>query len=325
MFLLEPRHDRIRRRGPAYGFGYRTLVHDRKLRRNFRRDFKAPVGGFITVSPISGNAPLPVTIVATVNTTKSCAGAIYNLNFGDGSPVQQIPVAAGNCGEFNQTYQHTYQYGGGYIIKLFTAGHETSATVTVAGPSPPVFTSGLPRESFNVSPTSGSVPLTVTFSGTVNSNDAGFCAGGCASVLDFGDGTSASIDLPANVGGWLDYSVTHTYTKSGGFKTTLYQGGAGASQPTVGVFTIVVNPASTVSSTSGSYSYNKPTVASSDTNALAFTLSFNLPSACTGYRVSWVTGVRIVSKPMEALHARKQLFSSCCHTRTRKEARTPSR
>ena len=201
------------------------------------------VGGFITVSPIQGAAPLTVNVTATVNTANSCTGAIYSLDFGDKSTVQQIPVSAGQCGQFNQTYPHTYQYGGTYQVRLSAGAHSTSATVVVTGPAappPPVFTPGLPRETFSASPTSGPVPLTVTFVGTVNSNDAGFCLGGCASILDFGDGTSASVNLPAAVGGWLNYSVSHTYTQSGGYKATLYQGGAGPAQPSVGTATIIV-------------------------------------------------------------------------------------
>jgi len=250
------------------------------------------VGGFITVTPISGTAPLAVSIVATVNTTKSCTGATYTLDFGDGTPVQQIPVAAGNCAEFNQQFQHTYQYGGNYAIKLSAGGHETSATVTVAGPPPPVFTPNLPKESFSAFPLSGNAPLTVTFSGTVNSNDAGFCTGGCASTLDFGDGSAASINLPSSVGGWLNYSVQHTYTQSGGFKATLYQGGAGALQPIVGSATIIVTTGSppTGTTTPTSFSYTTPSIVSSGTAAFTFTLAFNLPSSCTGYRLSWGDG-----------------------------------
>ncbi|OGG54248.1 hypothetical protein A2851_01120 [Candidatus Kaiserbacteria bacterium RIFCSPHIGHO2_01_FULL_53_29] len=204
----------------------------------------ASVSGVVSVTPIVGDAPLTVNVTATLNTAGSCAGGLYTLDFGDGAPVQQITVPAGNCGQLSQTYPHTFRYGGSYSITLSAGVHRQSATVTVTGPAAPPprkTTPGLPKESFKVSPTSGTTPLTVTFSGVVNSNDAGFCNGGCASVLDFGDGTSGTVDLPASVGGWLEYSITHTYTTAGGFKTTLYQGGAGVSQPKVGSATIVVS------------------------------------------------------------------------------------
>ncbi len=251
---------------------------------------QAPVGGFITVTPISGTAPLVVNVIATVNTTKSCGGATYTLDFGDGSMGQQIPVAAGNCAQLNQTYPHTYQYGGTYEIRLSAGGHQTTATVTVTGPPRPQFTSGLPAESFIASPISGNKPLTVSFAGVVNSNDAGFCVGGCASTLDFGDGSVASISLPASLGGWLNYSVSHTYTQTGGFRATLYQGAAGASQPVVGSVTIVVLSGSSATTTSGSYSYSPPSVTSSGTDSFSFTASFDVPSSCTGYSLSWGDG-----------------------------------
>lgn len=251
---------------------------------------QAPVGGFITVTPISGAAPLIVNVIATVNTTKSCGGATYTLDFGDGSMGQQIPVSAGNCAQLSQTYPHTYQYGGAYEIRLAAGGHQTTATATVTGPPRPQFTSGLPAESFVASPTSGNKPLTVSFAGVVNSNDAGFCVGGCASTLDFGDGSVASISLPASVGGWLNYSVSHTYTQTGGFRATLYQGAAGASQPVVGSVTIVVLGGSSATTTPGTYSYSPPSVTSSGTDSFSFTTSFDVPSSCTGYRLSWGDG-----------------------------------
>ncbi len=253
---------------------------------------QATVGGFITVTPISGAAPLTVNVTATVNTPKSCAGAIYSLDFGDSSTVQQIPVPAGNCEQFNQTYPHTYRYGGTYQVKLSAGAHSTFATITVTGaaaPPPPQFTPGLPRETFSAGPTSGPAPLTVTFAGIVNSNDAGFCLGGCASALDFGDGTQASVNLPAALGGWLNYTVTHTYTQSGGYKATLYQGGAGPAQPTVGDVTIIVG-ASAPPPPPGAYPYSPPGLNSSGTDALSFSVQFDVPSSCTGYQLSWGDG-----------------------------------
>ena len=254
------------------------------------------VGRLITVTPISGTGPLAVNIVATVNTVASCLGATYVLDFGDGTPSQQIPVAAGNCQQFDQTYSHTYKYNGNYIVKLSAAGHESTATVTVTGAPAPVFTPGLPAESFSASPVTGSAPLSVTFAGIVNSNDLGFCIGGCASILDFGDGSQASVNLPSSIGGWLNYSVTHVYTLVGGFRATLYQGGAGASQPILGAVTIIVGPGSvptattTATTTPAVYSYSPPSLSSSGANSLLPTISFDLPSACTGYSLSWGDG-----------------------------------
>lgn len=250
---------------------------------------EATVGGFISVSPIQGAAPLTVGVTATVNTPNSCAAAVYLLDFGDGTATQQIPIAAGICATFNQTYPHVYRYGGTYKVTLSAGGHSESATVVVTGAPPPQITPNLPRESFNASPTSGSVPLLVTFTGVVNSNDAGFCTGGCASTLDFGDGTGSNVSLPASVGGWLNYSVTHTYTQSGGYRATLYQGGAGAAQPTVGTVTIIASPAPPPPPPSA-YSYSPPSLLPPTDGSYTFGVQFDLPASCTGYALSWGDG-----------------------------------
>ena len=250
---------------------------------------QATVGGFISASPIQGAAPLTVNVTATVNTPNSCAAAVYTLDFGDGTAPQQIPIAAGMCAPFNQTYPHVYRYGGTYKVTLSAAGNSESATVVVTGAPPPVFTSNIPAESFHASPSSGTVPLTVTFSGIVNSNDAGFCTGGCASTLDFGDGTGSNVNLPATTGGWLNYSVTHTYTQSGGYRATLYQGGAGVAQPTVGTATIIANPAPPPPPISA-YTYSPPELLPPTDDSYTFGVRFDLPAACTGYTLSWGDG-----------------------------------
>ena len=66
------------------------------------------VGGFIQVTPIAGNAPLSVAVQATVNTVNSCNGAVYTLDYGDGTVPSQIAVPAGNCQQMTQTLGHSY-------------------------------------------------------------------------------------------------------------------------------------------------------------------------------------------------------------------------
>jgi len=95
------------------------------------------VGGFIQVTPISGNAPHNVAIQATVNTVNSCTGAVYTLDYGDGTQPSQIAVPAGHCAQMTQTLAHTYQYGGTYPITLSAGAHRTSATVQVLGAGAP--------------------------------------------------------------------------------------------------------------------------------------------------------------------------------------------
>lgn len=91
------------------------------------------VAGFIKVSPISGNAPLSVTVETTINSVKSCLPAIYTLSWGDNSMPLVINVPANKCDVLAQTYSHLYTLGGEYHVTLSSGEHQTSSTVTVSG------------------------------------------------------------------------------------------------------------------------------------------------------------------------------------------------
>lgn len=91
------------------------------------------VGGYITVTPISGPAPLTVNVTATINTTHSCTPTTYTLDFGDNSGLQPITQTGGNCGESSMTFTHVYPIGGTYLVKLSAGAHQTTATVVVSG------------------------------------------------------------------------------------------------------------------------------------------------------------------------------------------------
>src|SRR6185503_13924191 len=197
----------------------------------------SPVGGYIQVSPISGNAPLTVNVVATVNSTNSCAGAVYLLSWGDNTNPVSIPVSANMCTQVSQPYQHTYTSGGTFQITLSSGAHQTGATIIVYGTaavSPTAPPPGLPNETFNATPVTGNAPLTVTFSGIVTGKDQGWCSTGCSDILVFGDGQQAAVALPLSQTGQQNYSVQHTYTGNGTYVATLYQGQAGSGRPTVG-------------------------------------------------------------------------------------------
>ncbi|MBI2030983.1 peptidoglycan-binding protein [Candidatus Kaiserbacteria bacterium] len=127
--------------------------------------------GFISVSPATGNAPLTTTVTATVNTSNSCAGTPYTLDFGDGPTTRQFIATAGNCSQQVKTFTHTYTAGGVYTVTLSAGGHQTSATVTVNGGG--AQTGGV--DSIHASVASGTVPLLVTFTGSVNADDARRC------------------------------------------------------------------------------------------------------------------------------------------------------
>jgi len=79
---------------------------------------------------------LSVSVDATVNTKHTCNAAAYTLDFGDGSPVENISVPAGACNELKQTFAHTYAKVGGYVITLGSGSSSASLHVAVTAPPP---------------------------------------------------------------------------------------------------------------------------------------------------------------------------------------------
>ncbi len=250
----------------------------------------SPVGGYIQVSPISGNAPLNVNVIATVNTTNSCAGAMYALNWGDGAAPTQIPVSANNCQQVSQTYTHSYTAGGTYQIILQSGAHQTSATITVYGGQTTTGTQNTQtqavRETFVASPQSGATPLTVTFSGMVTGADQGWCSTGCSDILVFGDGSQAAVPLPLSQTGSQNYSISHQYTTQGTYTATLYQGQSGSGRPTVGSVVITVGGGGSSNATLQAPALT-PAVGG---NPNAVSLAFDFSQATCNYQVQWGDG-----------------------------------
>lgn len=233
------------------------------------------VGGFIRVSPVSGAAPLNVSVQATVNTTNSCTGATYVLNYGDNSPSVSIPVSSGNCQPLVQTYSHVYVAPGTYTVTLSAGVHSTSATVSVgAAVSQPQTTS----DSLSASVTSGNAPLTVRFTGIANG--AAACNVGSYTLV-FGDGQSASIPLSGCAG--VSYNVEHAYTSSGTFTATLYPRSS-ASGGSVGSVAISVGGSS---SGSAAYSSSFTVAPSASGEALSIQVSFDIEKSCAAFDLDW--------------------------------------
>jgi plastocyanin len=174
------------------------------------------VGGFIQVTPVSGNAPLKVSVQAVVNTVRSCNGATYILDWGDGTGLQHIVQQVGNCAQQTQTFEHTYRQNGTYNVVLSSGAHRTGATVQVGGGS-----DSSTSDNMRASPRSGDSPLEVEFTGTINSSES--CDGGTY-TLDFGDGESTSIRYPADSCTAYTFEREHTYTSSGTYSARLYKG-----------------------------------------------------------------------------------------------------
>jgi hypothetical protein len=215
----------------------------------------SPVGGYITVSPISGAAPLQTNVTATVNTTNSCASTTYVLDFGDGTVSQQIPAGGGSCGQASQTYSHTYLYGGTYQVKLSAGAHSTSATVVVSGA--PVSTGATCPSGYQIQVVSGTsvcvqtqtpapsshtyspptvqaapnTPLTFTLQFDLPSSCTGY-------DVNWGDGTThntqsdggSSCAQSASV-----QSINHTYPSASSYTITLKRGATLARQDDVSI------------------------------------------------------------------------------------------
>lgn len=278
-----------------------------------------PVGGYIQVSPISGNAPMNVNVVATVNSTNSCTGAMYLLNWGDGTSAVSIPVNSGNCQAISQTYQHTYNTGGTYQITLSSGAHQTGATITVYGNSGSVVGGTVVQsqgETFTASPTSGAAPLTVTFSGIVNGSGAGWCSSGCSNILVMGDGSQGAVPLPISKNQAQSYTLQHTYTSGGTYTATHYQGQSGSGRPIVGSpITITVTGSSNTGNGSTS-SLNPPSVTPAlGGNPKAVKVQFEWPyDQCNNYTLTWGDGTN--SNPQSGVCASSTSLTTYENTHT---------
>ena len=227
----------------------------------------ASVGGFIKVTPTAGSAPLVVSIEATVNTTKSCTGATYEIIFGDNTSSSFITVPSNSCGEMRQLFSHTYTGGGTYTITLRSGVHQTTATVTVGGGTTPS------SSIFSRTPSSGAAPLTVTFSGTLN--NGGTCYSG-QYVIQFGDGDTTTVVVPSCSPS--TYSVNHIYRNGGNFIAGLYRGSEQ-------VATLPVSASGGGSGSTGGGAFSVMAGAGGD--PFTVTAQFELSASCGRYDLDW--------------------------------------
>jgi len=230
-------------------------------------------GGFIKVTPITGAAPHAVVVEATINTTRSCSAATYEVDFGDGSGPIPLGVPNGACAEIRQVLNHTYTRAGTYLVTLRSGVHRTTATVVVTGDGGG--TGG--NDTFSANATSGAAPFSVTFSGIINA--AGSCNAG-PYRMDFGDGETAQ--LPLSGCAPSSYTVTHAYQNGGNFTALLIRGTPGQS-----VGSISIAATGDTGSGYGSYFAVSPTVGGDDTSVTA---QFEIRTPCTGYDLDWGDG-----------------------------------
>ena len=242
------------------------------------------VGGLIQVTPVSGPAPLTVNIQTTVNTTDSCIGALYVLNYGDGTQPATIPTASGSCLPALQAFSHTYNTAGTYQVSLSSGTHQTTATITVTGAASSSGTS-IPADSLQASIRSGVAPLAVVFTGTVSNPVALGCTGTCTDTINFGDGAVGLVQIPATPGGWQSYVINHTFTAAGSY-TVQFQSVTGAPEGApITINVSNVGAATTTTATGGSFAIVSVT-SNVGGNAFAVTANITLP-ACAAYQVNW--------------------------------------
>jgi len=236
------------------------------------------VGGYIRVTPITGNVPLTVSVEATVNTVNSCAGAVYTIEYGDNTAPSQIVLPAGRCTQLVQTLNHIYQYGGTFQVTLSSGAHRTSATVTVYGTGLSTPTSGTIADSVSANPTSGQAPLSVTFTGFINGSRS--CGNGTYTI-DFGDGQTVAVSYPDGCQA-QSFSVTHQYTTGGTFNVRLFRG----SQATGSIAAL------TSVSVSGTSVELNPFVVTPgiNSNPLSVEVEFDIATPCSAYNLNWGDG-----------------------------------
>ncbi len=170
------------------------------------------VSGFMRVTPVTGAAPLTVSVEAIMNTAKSCSSITFEVHFGDSSAPTTLTVPANHCNEFRQVVDHVYTSPGTYTISFRSGVHQSTAEVTVTQGSAQVSGSG----TLSVSPASGPSPLSVTLSGTRNIKAA--CSMG-SYTLHFGD--ADSLVLPDSGCSSATFSIMHTYTTPGSYTARL--------------------------------------------------------------------------------------------------------
>ena len=231
---------------------------------------KPPVTA-LSVTPLTGNAPVTVTASAAASTDSDGNIASTSINFGDGSAAVSAVSAS-----------HIYSVGGTYTVTATVtdnlgATSSASALVTVvSGNRPPVAL-------LSVTPNSGIAPVTVTASTAGSSDPDGTIA---KSSINFGDG---SLAVSAT-------SASHVYSAAGTYTVTAtVTDNSGASSSASSTVTVALNkpPVASLAVTPGS-GYGPLTVSAS-------TAGSSDPDGTVGKStISFGDGSAVVSGPSAA-------------------------
>jgi PKD repeat protein len=262
-----------------------------------------PTNNTLSVSPASGNAPLPV--VARFNIRP---GDPFEIDWGDGSPVTSegtfttrtaLPFSSTSFtqGFQERVFQHTYTTGGARTLTLKVGQYEQEGSqwvwrtrfytrqVAVTGAV------GSALDALSATPTSGTVPLTVTFNVTINGSAS--CNGGDY-LLEFGDGQSVVLAYPADACRSQSFNVTHRYDSAGSLTAKLYseQKGGGRSV----VKTVALSLSGTTTTTATSTVSNFAVIPGIDGNFRKVELRFT-SSNCSAYNITWGDSTTSVGTP----------------------------
>lgn len=165
----------------------------------------APIAGF-SGTPTGGSAPLAVTFTDT----STGAPTSWSWDFGDGTTSTA------------RNPSHTYA-AGTYTVRLTVANEagadtETKTSYITATPPP------APTADFSLTPASGIVPLSVTFTDTSGGNPTTWS-------WSFGDGTTSTVQNP-----------THVYTSAGSYTVALTVSNASGSDTATRADAVVAQP-----------------------------------------------------------------------------------
>jgi PKD repeat protein len=158
---------------------------------------KAPAAAF-TASPISGNAPLKVTLTDTSTGTPTS----WNWNFGDGT----------SSTEKNPT--HIYSKAGKFTVALTVKNIKGNNKITKNSYITVLAPLKAPVAAFTVSPTSGYAPLKVVFTDTSTGTPTSW-------NWNFGDGNTSIEHNPAHLYYTAgNYTINLTVTNTNGTNST---------------------------------------------------------------------------------------------------------
>ena len=193
----------------------------------------------LTVTPNSGSAPLPVTFTVT-DTSTGCPRAPIALSSGDGAAsIVAFPATNSCAARAPAVFNYTYGTAGTFqatVKNQTTQSILQSVTVSVTGGAT---TASAINVSLSVSPSSGTAPLSVTFTVTDTSPpDASPSCRRPAIILSSGDGATSITALPAATCAARTPAVfNYTYGTAGTFQAAVVNQ---ETQKTIQTATIIV-------------------------------------------------------------------------------------